>query len=46
VIVETPVNLSKAQLKKFEEFTQSLAGEEHHPIKESFTKAANHFHNK
>ena len=46
VIVETPVNLSKAQLKKFEEFTQSLAGEEHHPIKESFTKAANYFHNK
>jgi molecular chaperone DnaJ len=46
VIVETPVNLSKAQLKKFEEFTQLIAGEEHHPIKESFVKAANKFHNK
>src|SRR6056300_1444903 len=46
VIVETPINLSKAQLKKFEEFTQLIAGEEHHPIQESFIKAANQFHNK
>jgi len=46
VIVETPVNLSKAQLKMFEEFAQSIAGEEHHPIKRSFNKASDQFHNK
>jgi DnaJ-class molecular chaperone len=46
VIVETPVNLSKAQLKIFEEFAESIAGEEHHPIKQSFKKASDQFHNK
>ena len=46
VIVETPVNLSKAQLKIFEEFAKSIAGEEHHPIKQSFKKASDQFHNK
>jgi DnaJ-class molecular chaperone len=45
VIVETPVNLSKAQLKMFEEFAKSIAAEEHHPIKQSFKKAADQFHN-
>ena len=46
VIVETPVNLSKSQLKMFEEFTQSISGDEHHPIKKSFKKASDQFHNK
>ena len=46
VIVETPVNLSKAQLMIFEEFTQSIAGEEHHPIKQSFKKSSDQFHKK
>ena len=45
VIVETPVNLSKAQLKMFEEFAKSIAAEEHHPIKQSFKKASDQFHN-
>jgi hypothetical protein len=30
----------------FEEFAQSIAGEEHHPIKQSFNKASDQFHNK
>jgi molecular chaperone DnaJ len=46
VIVETPVNLSKSQLKMFEEFAQSISGDEHHPIKKSFKKASDQFHNK
>ena len=46
VNVETPVNLSKAQLKMFEEFAKSIAGEEHHPIKQSFKKASDEFHSK
>ena len=46
VIVETPVNLSKAQLKKLEDFSQSIASSEHYPIKESFVKATNQFLNK
>ena len=46
VIVETPVNLSKAQLKMFEEFSQSISAEEHHPIKQSFNQASDQFHNK
>ena len=46
VIVETPVNLSKAQLKKLEDFSQSIASSEHYPIKESFVKVTNQFLNK
>ena len=46
VIVETPVNLSKAQLQMFEEFTKSIADDKHHPIKESFKKVSDQFHNK
>jgi DnaJ-class molecular chaperone len=46
VVVETPVNLSKAQIKIFEEFAKSTAGDEHHPIKQSFNKASDQFHNK
>jgi molecular chaperone DnaJ len=46
VIVETPVNLSKTQLKMFGEFAESIASEEHHPIKQSFKKASDQFHNK
>ncbi len=46
VIVETPVKLTKPQLKMFEEFSQSIAGVEHHPIKQSFKKASDLFHKK
>jgi DnaJ-class molecular chaperone len=46
VIVETPVNLSKSQLKMFEEFAKSIASEQHHPIKQSFKQASDKFHNK
>jgi DnaJ-class molecular chaperone len=45
-VVETPVNLSKAQIKIFEEFAQSIAGDEHHPIEQSFKNASDQFHNK
>jgi hypothetical protein len=30
----------------FEEFTQTISGDEHHPIKQSFKKASDQFHNK
>ena len=46
VVVETPINLSKAQIKAFKDFAQSIAGDEHHPIKQSFKKASDKFHNK
>ena len=46
VVIETPVNLSKAQIKIFEEFARSIAGDEHHPIKQSFKNASDQFHNK
>jgi hypothetical protein len=29
----------------FEEFAKSIASEEHHPIKKSFKKASDQFHN-
>ena len=40
VVVETPVNLSNAQLKTFKEFAESIESEKHHPIKESFNQSA------
>ena len=46
IVVETPVNLSKSQLKIFEEFTKSIKAEQHHPINQSFKKASDKFHNK
>ena len=42
--VETPVNLSNAQLKTFKEFAESIESEKHHPIKESFNQSADKFH--
>ena len=44
VIVETPVNLSNAQLKIFKDFTNSIESNKHHPMKESFNKSADLFH--
>ena len=44
VVVETPVNLSNAQLKTFKEFAESIESEKHHPIKESFNQSADKFH--
>ena len=44
VVVETPVNLSNAQLKTFKEFAKSIESEKHHPIKESFNQSADKFH--
>jgi molecular chaperone DnaJ len=44
VIVETPVNLSNAQLKIFKEFTDSLESNKHYPMKESFKKSSDSFH--
>ena len=43
VVVETPVNLSNAQLKTFKEFAESIESEKHHPIKDSFKKSADQF---
>ena len=43
VVVETPVNLSNAQLKTFKEFAASIESEKHHPIKDSFNKSADQF---
>ena len=43
VVVETPVNLSNAQLKTFKEFAASIESEKHHPIKDSFKKSADQF---
>ncbi|MDA9690683.1 molecular chaperone DnaJ [Pseudomonadota bacterium] len=44
VVVETPVNLSAAQLKTFKEFAESIESKKHHPIKESFNQSADKFH--
>ena len=44
VVVETPVNLSNAQLKTFKEFAESIESKKHHPIKESFNQSADKFH--
>jgi len=44
VVVETPVNLSNAQLKIFKEFTDSIESNKHHPMKESFKKSSDLFH--
>ena len=46
VVVETPVNLSKSQIKMFQEFAQSIEADDHHPIKKSFKQASEEFHKK
>ena len=43
VVVETPINLSNAQIKTFKEFAESIESEKHHPIKDSFNKSADQF---
>ena len=46
VVVETPVNLSKSQIKMFQELAQSIEADDHHPIKKSFKQASEEFHKK
>ena len=43
VVVETPVNLSKVQLKILKDFAESSESDKHHPIKKSFNKASDLF---
>jgi len=43
VVVETPVNLSKVQLKILKDFAESTESDKHHPIKKSFNQATDLF---
>ena len=44
VVVETPVNLSKSQLKLFKDFIQAIDSDKHHPFKKSFKQESDLFH--
>ncbi len=44
VIVETPSNLDKSQLKALKEFTESLKQSKNYPIQESFIKSSSDIH--
>ena len=44
VIVETPSNLDKSQLKALNTFTESLQASKNYPIQESFIKSSSDIH--
>ena len=44
VVVETPSNLDKSQLKTLQTFTDSLKESKNYPLKESFIKASADLH--
>ena len=44
VMIETPSNLDKSQLKALKEFTESLKQSKNYPIQESFIKSSSDIH--